>query len=592
MKRTFRTGAVLVLCFAGIASCKDPFNPDLNPTKPRTGGAGGEGTGGTGGKAGSGAGGSTAPGGTGSGGAGATGGSGGSGGAGVGGTGGNAGSGGRGGSVADSGVGQDARSGADAAVVMDAPGPDAPVIAPDVRPDRTPPPDSSPVLYTDAPPAVADPEAEATCPANLGELDSWFPLTPPVRYYKPLPHPQTECPFYVLSFQNYLIATQPDAQGKPEFLKWPTPENTFGANAGEPTPAIPFLGGGVTQAGGRQVLIDQKGHAIYYGVHFNRRFAEFVEKNKLQTAEGIKNADPNLVFGDDVVELKTAWQVVDDAAPPANFIVSKVQVPTLKVVGGQIAEDRTNLRTVTAALIAIHVVFTIPGHPEFIWSTFEHVDARGLSDIAPSAAAQPPQAAGAVISRTNHVLYRAGATAGTSNRGATAPMFDEATQTFAATAATSIYRIFPGSLSQQPDLDEDVISINENMRARYTRARLPANDRRGNYLMVGAIWLDKPEVTFGVNKVMVNDPNDPDIKLNGPESPRSITGGEDRLSSTAMESFTQGADAFPNCFSCHDTREATARGVPLERDMTAMPLMPPKKLGVSHVFNEVIRLGL
>jgi hypothetical protein len=59
-----------------------------------------------------------------------------------------------------------------------------------------------------------------------------------------------------------------------------------------------------------------------------------------------------------------------------------------------------------------------------------------------------------------------------------------------------------------------------------------------------------------------------------------------------MESFTQGTDSFPNCFSCHDTRAATARGVPLARDQAGTPTLMPKLINVSHLFNEVARLGL
>ena len=50
----------------------------------------------------------------------------------------------------------------------------------------------------------------------------------------------------------------------------------------------------------------------------------------------------------------------------------------------------------------------------------------------------------------------------------------------------------------------------------------------------------------------------------GPDNPASITGGEDTMSSTAMESFTQNSDAFPNCFTCHDTRTATAKAFAAE----------------------------
>jgi hypothetical protein len=435
------------------------------------------------------------------------------------------------------------------------------------------------------------PGAEPTCPGNVAELDGWLPVTPAVHGCRPPSHPDTECRFYQFSWQNFLLATQPDADGKPAFLGWGTVENTFGAHAGEPSPEVPVLSGGVTQAGGRQVLVDQNGHVVYYGMHMNRQFVDFVNEHHLITADAVRHADPNLAFPADVVELKSAWQIVDDGAAPADFITARVQVPTLRMKDGQMAQDMTNMREVTVALLALHVVFTLPGHPEFIWSTFQHVDADGLPDVAPNAPANPQATSpSAVISSKGGLLYHSGTTAANGNLGLASLMFDETTQSFP-TQRTSVYRVFPGSKSNTTDLDDDVTAINELMRDRFSKAQLPATDRRGHYLLVGAIWQDKPEKSFGVNKLLVNDDTLPDIKKNGGDSPLSITGGEDRLSSTAMESFTQATDSFPNCFSCHDTRATTGRGVPAARDQSAPVTMEAKMINVSHIFSEVSRLN-
>jgi hypothetical protein len=485
------------------------------------------------------------------------------------------------------------------AVTPDAavPAPDAPLSKPDAAPaDRPPRPDGPPPVIVDCPNPSPPDGGELECPVDPAVLKTWFPVTPAIKGCRPAPHPAVECLFYQFAWQNFLIATQPDAQGRPAFLGWNTIENTFGAHAGEPAPAVPFLSGGVTQAGGRQVLVDQKGHAIYYGIHMNKAFVDFVNENGLTSAQAIRDADPNLAFPstNDIVELKTAWTIVDDANPPANFFTTRASVGTLHVVNNRIEEDRVNLRPVTVALIAVHVVYTLPGHPEFIWSSFQHVDAAGLPDVAPSAAAQPAATrATTVISNKNHILFKAGTTAGAANRGVIMnPMFDEVTQTFAAAQMSSIYRLYPGSKSNDVQIDDDVSAITDNMIALFKTLKVPAADKRPNYYLVGAVWQDRPEKSFKVDKVLVNDQNDPDIRLNGGDSDHSITGGEDSLSSTAMESFTQGANSFPNCFSCHDTRTATVTGVPAARDTTAAPTLQPKLINVSHVFNEVVREGL
>jgi hypothetical protein len=122
--------------------------------------------------------------------------------------------------------------------------------------------------------------------------------------------------------------------------------------------------------------------------------------------------------------------------------------------------------------------------------------------------------------------------------------------------------------------------------------RPAANDRRPWYRLVGAVWLDRPARSFGVNKVLVNDPNDLDIIANGSDSINSINGGEDGLSSTAMESFTQGMGSFPTCFSCHDTQSTAGNGVPQARSMSSAIVMQPGLINVSHIFNEVVRLNI
>src|SRR5260370_13897388 len=79
-----------------------------------------------------------------------------------------------------------------------------------------------------------------------------------------------------------------------------------------------------------------------------------------------------------------------------------------------------------------------------------------------------------------------------------------------------------------------------------------------------------------------------DIGANGSDSAFSLTAGEDRLSSTAMESFTQGPDAFPNCFNCHNTQAIQAKGVPYLRDNSSPILIQPKMLNATHIFAQFL----
>ena len=283
-------------------------------------------------------------------------------------------------------------------------------------------------------------------------------------------------------------------------------------------------------------------------------------------------------------------------------------VPTLSVdpLLGVVADD-TRLRQVTVALLAIHIVHTIPGHPEFIWSTFQHSNRQtGVSDLAPSyielprtvpappnvaASLTPPPPAG------GYLLYARNTIPSNGNQGVFIPTLNAAMQTFT-TPPTSIYRVFPAAKTATLEIDGDITALNTAMQDRFngaatlSRPAPLANDRRPWYRLVGAVWLDRPAKSFDVNQVLVNDPTDPDIFDNGSDALSSINGGEDGLSSVAMESFTQGPTSFPTCFSCHDTQSTAGNGVPQARNMAAEVVMKPGLINVSHIFNEVVRLNI
>jgi hypothetical protein len=325
-------------------------------------------------------------------------------------------------------------------------------------------------------------------------------------------------------------------------------------------------------------------------------------------------------------EFKSAWQDVDQASPAdyAGYVTTTAWVSHL----GQdptthgIVEDRNNPRLIKVALIALHAVYTLPGHPELIWATFQHVDAAGKPDTAPSLAVNPSPADpnnandANAVSPDSFLLYHGGTPARTANTAYTEPQLqlDEVTQTFTG-QQTSIYRMFPGSKSNATSTDDDVASLNSNVAAAFAQsaAALSPADRRMHYALVGATWMDKPAL-FAQGSSFQNDQTNPllqgdlrtdvsqaderaavlaqgttpaqDLLTNGSDSPFSILAGEDRMSSTAMESFTQ--NSFFNCFSCHNTQAVTARGVPFDRDPGDRVLLGPKLINVSHVFSEFV----
>jgi hypothetical protein len=452
------------------------------------------------------------------------------------------------------------------------------------------------------------PEAEV-CAAS----PEWLPATPAVELYKPAPHPASDCQFYRLSWQNFLIATQPDTQtGQLALQSYATVDDVFQRTVPRAQPRA-WLGD-VKQAGGRQILIDQAGRPIYYGIHVNRAFADFVAEHHLQTAEAVRSAPSDLFLPGNLVELKSAWQeVAEDDPSLSTFITAHALVSRLRQENGQILEDHADPRMATVRLLGLHVAFTLPGHPELIWATFEH--ARGSldvgpeddpSDVAPIHPGMNPPLTDpnnlqdtSVIRQEDTIVYRGGTGANAANQGIAESelTFDPDSQTFQS-AQTSIYRMFPASKSNTTEPDPALSSLNANVQKLFdlARADLSESDKRGHYRLVGALWMDKPEY-FKTDATLENDAASPlaskpafvaDITANGTDSELSILAGEDRLSSTVMESFTQAPAAFPNCFSCHNTQAVTEKGVPVDRDRQGTQLMGPKQINVSHVFSQFL----
>jgi hypothetical protein len=363
-------------------------------------------------------------------------------------------------------------------------------------------------------------------------------------------------------------------------------------------------------AGG--ALIDQKGRFVYYAIHVNPDFADFVHQNGLASPEAIRNADPKLSFPSSsadaskhVVEYKSAWMIVDSANPPANYFVVDALVPHFEITNGGFvqskgADNQPVFDQVKVALLALHVVFTLPGHPEMIWSTFEHVhlDAQGVSvrDNAPAALDNPSStSADLVISTQDFPLYTASTTAKNANKALSpadmVSFWNETRQAFlrpdGSFAQTSVFRPYPGSKpdGHKPDdraEDSEIVLINNNATAMFTKAKadnkITDADKRQFYRLVGATWLDQP---LGTSPPVFDVDKSFEIPNSGASTDDvgQALAGEARLGSTAMESFTQFDDGAPNCFSCHDTQKVL---------LPHAPPLKPKLLNVSHIFSRFV----
>jgi hypothetical protein len=605
------------------------------------------------------------------------------------------------------------------------------------------------------------------CPAQSDWLPADGGPPPPVFMLDPAPHPDTECPFYRGVVQNFLIAAHPKANGDPDLVSYPTIDDVFTTgsptgfvrNSGDPA-ADPYMNpggaaaaalvrkgpptgkawlGAVRQAGQRNVLIDRNGHTLFYGLHMNQAFSDFVHENNLSTKDGILKVDPQLQFPPGVVEFKTAWIDIDphdfpdaaghygtangvvpsptdfstDPGDYSNYITTMAWIPwlTQNPTTHVIEEDPDHPLLRKMALVAIHCVYTFPGHPEFVWGSIQHVNIKeidpdvqsfaqinvlGRPDTSPSttgpnglpALPDPADPQNQMVPYPpdpvhNYLFYAAKTLEKLSNLALPDNQlnFTESTQQFDKSQATNVYRVFPGSKANTPQPDSAVFSLNANLNALFKGA--PATDKRQHYRLVAAVWMDKPslfglgtkasdgsypgmtlqnddtnplvqgalqqppkifpEISQGVtcgtpigakpmsgdspNATGVNNtvpgchtryddlllpdagspsgeddggPINPSLDFGshtiGTDSEFSILGGEDRLSSTSMETFTQN-NTFHNCFACHNTQPINSLGV--AADPSCLPPTPAPgcpvtlipfaaKINVSHMFSEFI----
>lgn len=491
-----------------------------------------------------------------------------------------------------------------------------------------------------------------------GHQETWLPTTPEPRESK-IPGNRsggTDCPFYRPAWQRFMFATQPLGDA-PAFLGYPSVDDLFstgGVRSGPAAVAHPLQLSlhprniqmpnsptesqqelldrnrgqlnDINQAGARSTvggnLIDQHGHLVYYAIHVSPSFAAFLTARHLRTPDDIRHLDANLTFPasadqPSVMELKSAWMIVKSPREAPNYFVVRAEVPRYTVKANVLQPQRCFLthklrtRKVWVALLALHVVFTLPGHPEMIWSTFEHTHFdQGLHtdvrDNAPAGVYPEPNPDIDIVDNTTYQfpLYRRGTTYTAANKPATptdmANHWDTRSQSFTrgGLLQTSVYRPYPASKSRgdatkpPPEEDDEVVRINNNARAMFDAAskngQMPASDMRRNYRLVGAVWLDAPldtpgkPGTFIVNRSFFTKEN------TSTDDDTSIVAGEGRLGSTAMESFTEmelDKNGAPSCFSCHDTRGINRASLPPQLPEN---LLPPAQLNVSHVLSKYL----
>ena len=371
-------------------------------------------------------------------------------------------------------------------------------------------------------------------------VHDWFPRTPPPADTRP--DPDSDCAFYKWAWQQFLFVTQSAGAGddRPRFVSFSSRSELISPKSDQTHAARTFIPrdlGAIRQAGSLGILIDQNGRPLYYATHLNPDFVEFVRANSLTETAHLKDGATGLQFPTGSLELKSSWKVVAPDDDVSRFFTIKTFVPVLKLTAdGEVAVDANQVREETLALVGMHIVGVVEGHPEFIWATFEHNDNAPDLPVGLS-----PRAAQPVDSTRSWTLYPKGAKAADCNnkpeKSKSIKLLDEQHQTLA--TRVSVFREVAFGGDDEP---EDIKGLNDSVH----RLLPPELAVWKNYSFTGAMWLNDPDRDFKENS---------DFNGEAAAHPeRRVLGGDTRLSNATMETFTQ---SIQNCFSCHNTMAKT-----------------------------------
>lgn len=403
-----------------------------------------------------------------------------------------------------------------------------------------------------APQTASDSSLQEACPAPA----TWFPETPEPDFTT---IPENFCDFHRLAWQSFLWLTADVGDGRLRFETFPTAQDAIDGRrpgAGNATlrlsPRIGKRGAPldeVTQANENGIVVDQNGRAVYYSQQLNDQMLQEIVGNRWNDPAVLNEIDPRTEFALGDIELKTAWKIVEDGEDTSGFIVRDALVGKLINVHGTIQIDSKNPIPARVALVGMHVVFVVQGHPEFIWATFEH------NNNAPdfTAGRTPTQP----VSNEDWTFYKAGTPAIECNQiNASTLTLDEETQRLH--PKTQVCRQYPYGMPAGAANQLNLITIttlNESV-----WSQLPEDSVIRHYFEVGAVWQ-------AFNSLQVNSDLQDDMT------------GSVLLANSVIETFNQAIASQNNCFSCHNT-------LMFSPDDPDVPPLQGTNLNLSHIILE------
>ena len=236
------------------------------------------------------------------------------------------------------------------------------------------------------------------------------------------------------------------------------------------------------------------------------------------------------------VEVKTAWIETTNLPNVNDYITITATIPTYTpplTQANLTQATESGTKTAQLALVGMHVVGSVLGHPEMLWATFEHVNNTPnpqytFTNMSGTPTTQPADgpgpwnfsSTGAAGSNNNERMKLSGKTINAVSGQTIGP--------------SNVLRVNPwGTGSTDTTFtanNTDIISINRSV-----TGMLSPGDIRKNYILTGTTW----------------------VLGGGPPSTGTIT-GTPAMSNTTMETFFQGG----NCLDCHSDDTGNMLGTP------------------------------
>ncbi|MGZ3756146.1 MAG: hypothetical protein ACXVAY_04370 [Mucilaginibacter sp.] len=344
------------------------------------------------------------------------------------------------------------------------------------------------------------------------------------------------------------------------------------------------------------MLMTRDGSLVYYLTMVNDVYAWFrtmtktagTPVNKFPTTAGelklIKDfaalnghtlLSPNTL----AMEMKSSWVEASTLADTSSYILVTATIPTYNKISDKLWVPNGE-KTVRMAMVGIHVVGSVAGHPEMVWSTFEHQNNVPLATYQYLDSSKNVQT---VAQDTGHHWLFSNNASDTAFNISHIKATNPANKKFKITDtvfANPGYTISPsntlgtmpwGSAYGQPTNAEDkssaasnseVISLNNAI-----RSMLGAGDKRANYLFIGATWTANGAAPNGKS-------------YSTADTTAGVAIGTSVLANSTMETYIQGPTT--SCFFCHSGSKPTLLAGDISHIFKNMNPLPTKSIIKKH----------